>query len=175
VKPIASLQREDEMTDVPLSAIVSRDVGFDELFAAQRDAMTRLAYLLTGSAGQADEAVQECFARVYERWDALDSPPAFLRVCVVNRCRSWHRHRAVAERHSRLVTADEEYVDQPHEPHDDLAAALAKLPHRRRAAIVLRFYEQLTIAEIASTLGISDGAVKSSLHRGLDQLKGMLA
>jgi RNA polymerase sigma-70 factor (sigma-E family) len=174
VKPIASLLREDEMNDVPVSAIMSRDVGFDELFAAQRDAMTRLAYLLTGSAGQADEAVQESFARVFERWNTLDSPPAFLRVCVVNRCRSWHRHRVVAERNSHLVTTDEEYVDRPNELVAELAEALAKLPHRRRAAVVLRFYEQLTISEIASTLGISDGAVKSSLHRGLEQLKGIL-
>lgn len=171
MKPIASLQPELEITDEPLPTIVSRDAGFDELFANQRDAMTRLAYLLTGSASHADEAVQESFARVYERWSAIDSPPAFLRTCVVNRCRSWHRHRAVAERKVHLVTSDVEYVDRP----DELADALARLPHRRRAAVVLRFYEQLTISEIASTLGISDGAVKSSLHRGLDQLKGMLA
>lgn len=159
------------MTDEPLTPVVSRDAGFDELFTTHRDAMTRLAYLLTGSASHADEAVQESFARVYERWSAIDSPAAFLRTCVVNRCRSWHRHRAVAERKVHLVSNDDVYLDRP----DELADALARLPHRRRAAVVLRFYEQLTIAEIATTLGISDGAVKSSLHRGLDQLKGMIS
>jgi RNA polymerase sigma-70 factor (sigma-E family) len=171
MKPITSWQPDHELSDEPVPAIVSRDVGFDELFATQRDAMTRLAYLLTGSASHADEAVQESFARVYERWSAIDSPPAFLRTCVVNRCRSWHRHRAVAERKVHLVSNDDLYLDRP----DELADALARLPHRRRAAVVLRFYEQLTIAEIATTLGISDGAVKSSLHRGLDQLKGMIS
>jgi RNA polymerase sigma factor (sigma-70 family) len=171
VKPIVSLELEAGMVDQPLLPIVSRDVGFDELFVDRRDAMTRLAYLLTGSAGQADEAVQESFARVYERWNTIESPAAFLRTCVVNRCRSWHRHRAVAERKVHLVTNDVEYDDRP----DELADALAKLPHRRRAAVVLRFYEQLTITEIGTTLGISDGAVKSSIHRALDQLKGMLS
>ncbi len=171
MKPITSLQPEQEPSDEPVPAIVSRAVGFDELFATQRDAMTRLAYLLTGSASHADEAVQESFARVYERWSTIDSPPAFLRTCVVNRCRSWHRHRVVAEPKVHLVSNDDAYIDRP----DELADALARLPHRRRAAVVLRFYEQLTISEVASTLGISDGAVKSSLHRGLDQLKGMLS
>ena len=159
------------MSDEPLPAIVSRDVGFDALFVAQQGPMTRLAFLLTGSTSQAEEAVQESFARVYERWSTIDAPSPFLRTCVVNRCRSWHRHRAVTERKVHLVTNDENYLDRPNE----LADALARLPHRRRAAVVLRFYEQMTIAEIASTLGISDGSVKSSLHRGLDQLKGMLS
>jgi RNA polymerase sigma-70 factor (sigma-E family) len=172
MEPITSLPREDETNDLPMPAvIVSRDAGFDALFAAQRDSMVRLAFLLTGSPSHADEAVQESLARVYERWSTIDVPSAFLRACVVNRCRSWHRHRAVAERNVHLVSSDDQYLDRP----DELADALARLPHRRRAAVVLRFYEQLTISEIATTLGISEGAVKSSLHRGLEQLKGMLA
>lgn len=58
-----------------------------------------------------------------------------------------------------LVSSGEQHLDRP----DELADALARLPHRCRAAVVLRFYEQLTVSEIATTLGISDGAVKSSL------------
>lgn len=78
MKPITSLQPDHELSVEPVPAIVSCDIGFDELFATQRDATTRLAYLLTGSASHADEAVQESFARVYERWNAIDSPPAFV-------------------------------------------------------------------------------------------------
>jgi RNA polymerase sigma factor (sigma-70 family) len=151
--------------------VVPRDVGFTDLFAERRVQMVRLAFLLTGSLSYAEEVAQEAFARVYERWATIEMPAQFLRATVVNRCHSWHRHQAVAARKVHLIGDGEAHVDYPNE----LADALAKLPPRRRAAVVLRYYEHLTVAEIALLLGISEGTVKSSLHRALDQLKGMLA
>ncbi len=147
--------------------------SFESFFAETRVPMVRLASLLTGSVSQAEEAVQESFVRVYERWSTIDDPGAYLRRAVVNRCTSWHRHRAVVRRTDRDVARAETYLDRPAET-DELAAALAQLPRRRRAVVVLRFYQQLDLADIADTLGVSVGTVKSTLNRALAQLRGTL-
>jgi RNA polymerase sigma-70 factor (sigma-E family) len=163
---MASSAEHDATPQVPLSI----DLQFAAFFAATRQPMVRLAYLLTGSGAQAEEAVQESLVRVYERWGRIDDPGAYLRRAVVNRCSSWHRHRAVVRRTLSKAAAAETYLDQP----DELADALAQLPARRRAVIVLRFYERLELPEIADALDISTGTVKSTLHRALAQLKGIL-
>lgn len=152
--------------EIPLSI----DVSFAVFFAESKLPMYRLAYLLTGSASQAEEAVQESFVRVLERWAQIDDPSAYLRRAIVNRCTSWHRHRAVVLRTQSRVATDESYLDQP----DELTDALAQLPPRRRAVVVLRYYERLDLDEIADVLGITVGTVKSTLHRALAQLKGTL-
>ncbi len=162
----AEIERADVVAD-PV------EVAFASFFADARRPMMRLAYLLTGSVSQAEEAVQESFVHVYERWSTIEVPGAYLRRAVVNRCTSWHRHRTVVRRtESQLATA-ESYLDEPTEP-DELAAALAQLPRRRLAVVALRFYEQLELADIADTLGISVGTVKSTLNRALAQLRGIL-
>jgi len=144
--------------------------GFEALFALEQAPMVRLAFLLLGSGPAAEEAVQESFAKVYERWGAIDRPGAFLRKCVVNECRSRHRRAALALRKRHLIAEPDIVNDR----HADLADALARLPQRRRTVVVLRHYVQMTNAEIAEAMGISEGAVKSSLHRGLQQLKETL-
>jgi RNA polymerase sigma-70 factor (sigma-E family) len=150
--------------------LVSIDVEFALFFEAARRPMLRTAYLLTGSKSQAEEAVQDCFVRVFERWTRIDDPGAYMYRAVVNRCASWHRHRAVVRRTQSAVATDESYKDQP----DEFLDVLDSLPPRRRAVVVLRFYEGLDTAEIARTLGISTGTVKSTLHRALEQMKGTL-
>jgi RNA polymerase sigma-70 factor (sigma-E family) len=164
-KVIAETEPEGACID-----LVSIDVEFAVFFEATRRPMLRLAYLLTGSKAQAEEAVQDCFVRVFERWARIDDPAAYMRRAVVNRCASWHRHRAVVRRTQSAVATDESYKDQPNELRD----VLDSLPPRRRAVIVLRFYEGLDTAGIARTLGISEGTVKSTLHRALEQMKGTL-
>ncbi len=157
---------DEAAVEVPLST----DAAFAAFFSESKTPMHRLAYLLTGSAVQAEEAVQESFVRVFERWTRIDDPGAYLRRSVINRCTSWHRHRAVVLRTRSRVATNESYLDQP----DELTDALAQLPARRRAVIVLRYYERLDLDEIADALGVSVGTVKSTLHRALAQLKGTL-
>jgi RNA polymerase sigma-70 factor (sigma-E family) len=164
-KVIAETEPEGACID-----LVSIDVEFAVFFEATRRPMLRLAYLLTGSKAQAEEAVQDCFVRVFERWARIDDPAAYMRRAVVNRCASWHRHRAVVRRTQSAVATDESYKDQPNELRD----VLDSLPPRRRAVVVLRYYEGLDTAGIARTLGISEGTVKSTLHRALEQMKGTL-
>lgn len=148
----------------------SIDVEFALFFGEAHRPMLRLAYLLTGSATQAEEAVQDCFAKVFDRWTRIDEPTAYMRRAVVNRCASWHRHGAVVRRTQSVVATDESYQDQP----DELRDVLDALPARRRAVVILRFYEGLDNAEIARTLDITEGTVKSTLHRALEQMKGTL-
>jgi RNA polymerase sigma-70 factor (sigma-E family) len=152
--------------EIPLST----DASFAAFFTETKAPMYRLAYLLTGSAAQAEEAVQESFVRVLERWERIEDHGAYLRRAIVNRCTSWHRHRAVVARTQSRVATNESYVDHPNE----LTDALAQLPPRRRAVIVLRYYERLDLDEIAAALDISTGTIKSTLHRALAQLKGTL-
>ena len=141
--------------------------GFDDVYRRECVAMVRLAVLLVGSQEQAEEIVQDAFAQLFERWDAIDRPGAYLRTCVVNGCRRAHRRRRLDDRAAaaapRLVPAALGA--------DDLGDALAALPAKRRAAVVLRYYEDLSEAEIAEALGVRPGTVKSLLHRGLTQLR----
>ena len=140
---------------------------FDALYVAEYGPMVRLAFLLVG-AGAAEEVVQDAFARVFERWATLDRPGAYLRTCVVNGCRQLARRRRLQWRHPYPAPAAAELGA------DDLLQALDGLPPTRRAAIVLRYYGDLSEAEIAETLGVRPGTVKSMVHRGLRQLREVI-
>ena len=154
----------------PVVLIESRDVGFENLFDAEQRPMLRLAFMLLGSSAMAEDAVQEAFAKVFERWERIDAHGAFLRRCVVNECNARHRRLRLASRKRHLLGSESSGDDA----YPELADALRALPPRRRSIVVMRHYLQMNTSEIADELGISEGTVKSSLHRGLHQLKGYL-
>ena len=142
-------------------------LSFDDVYRRESVPMVRLAVLLVGSQELAEEIVQDAFAQLFERWEGVERPGAYLRTCVVNGCRRAQRRRrqddrAVAGLPGPVATGLGA---------DHLADALAALPARRRAAVVLRYYEDLSEAEIADALGVRPGTVKSLLHRGLAQLR----
>jgi RNA polymerase sigma factor (sigma-70 family) len=143
----------------------------DRLFRARRDASVRLAVLLVGDMATAEEIVQDAFLEVARRWARLDNPAGYLRTAVVNRCRDHHRHLAVIRR--RPIPPPPMHVAEPE--HDELWAVLARLPARRRAAVVLRYYEDLPVNEIARLLDCRPSTVSSLLHRGLADLRKVLA
>jgi RNA polymerase sigma-70 factor (sigma-E family) len=143
--------------------------GFEALYVTEYQPMLRIAFLLVDSADLAEEVVHDAFARVGERWAKLANPGGYLRTCVVNRCRDVQRRRRTERRtplpppdHSTELGADE------------LADALAALPIKRRAAIVLRYYDGLSEARIAEVLGVKPGTVKSLLSRGLAELREVI-
>ncbi len=129
--------------------------------------MLRVAFLLTNSNELAEEVVHDAFAKVYERWARLDRPGGYLRTCVINRCRDLQRRRRFER--GRPTAPDE--PDTTELGADEVVDALAKLPMRQRAALVLRYYEDLSEADIAEALGVRPGTVKSLVSRGLDQLR----
>ena len=142
----------------------------DNLYREQRAPMVRLAHLLTGSNLVAQDLVHDAFVKIGPRLDGLDNPGGYLRRMVVNECRMWLRHGAVEQRHQR---AEREPVALPPEL-DEMWTALACLPGRQRIALVCRYYEDLTVDEIADVLDCPAGTVKSLIHRGLALLREVI-
>lgn len=139
--------------------------GFDELYEVQYAPMVRVAHVLLDTVEQAEEVVQDAFAAVYLRWGRLDNPGAYLRVAVLNGARKQLRRRRVARR-STVPAAEPDHLVFNH-----VIDAVRRLPHRQRAVVVLRYELQLSEADIATTLGIPAGTVKSTLHRALARLR----
>ena len=156
------------------------DVVLERLYDAHYVRLVRLAVLLLGDPGRAEEVVQDSFVAIYRRMDRLGDAdlPAYLRQTVVNRSRSVLRHLTVVAKHPPDVP-----VDEPGADHDVLRGArrravidaMARLPRRQREVLALRYYLDLSEREIAETLGISTGAVKSHASRGADALRRSLS
>ncbi len=149
-------------------AVDGSEVTFEALYAAEFLPMVKLATLLVGNAEVARDVVQNTFVKVYLKWPSIEHPEAYLRKGVVNGCRSrlrWERRRwgqkSRSEETAELGT--EEFTD-----------VLAGLTARQRTAIVLRFYEQRSEAEIAAVLRCRPGTVGSLISRGLQSLRSQL-
>jgi RNA polymerase sigma-70 factor (sigma-E family) len=142
---------------------------FADFYRAQHEPMLRLAYLLTQSRAIAEELVHDAFIRVQPRWAGLDEPAAYLRRAVTNACYSYHRRR-----HLEQAVIPEPGGTAYAPEHDEMWDALAALAPRRRAVLVLRYYLDLSEAEIADALGCRPGTVKSMGHRALADLRKAL-
>lgn len=145
---------------------MAADNEFTAMFNRERTPMVRLAFLMLGSEALAEEVVHDGFVAVLERWDRLDNPGGYLRRCVVNGCIGAQRRAKrwappPVETQSELGT-------------DHMLDAVRQLPAKRRAMVVLRFYNDMTQEEVASTLGVPVGTVKSGLHRAMAELKEAL-
>jgi RNA polymerase sigma-70 factor (sigma-E family) len=150
-----------------------RWAAFGDFYRTEHRRMVHVALLLTGSSETAQDVVQDSFVRVYGHWGRMRDPSGYLYRAVVNGCRTHHRR---AEREQRLR-------DRAGRAHpeavasigaDEMRDALASLPYRQRAALVLRFYDDLSEAEAAAVLGCRPGTVGSLVHRGLAQLKKVI-
>ena len=144
---------------------------FDNFHDQHRPAMLRLAHLLCGSAEAGEEVAQEAFLVVHSRWPSLDEPAAYLRVVVVNKSRSVQRRQIRERRHLRSIRGKPTVLAPEI---DETWQQLKALSADRRAAIVLRFYEDLAVAEIAEVMDKPIGTVKSLLHRGMAELKASM-
>jgi RNA polymerase sigma-70 factor (sigma-E family) len=151
------------------------------LYGTHWHPLVRLATLLTRDASVAEELVQDAFVSLHRRWSSLDDPGAahgYLRTAVVNNARSALRHRGVEERHRQPgppePSGPEERAVQSTEDARVLAA-LHGLSRRQQEVLVLRYYADLSEHDIATTLGMTRGAVKSHAHRGLAALRQALA
>ena len=160
----------------------SADDALERLYAAHWRRLVRLSVLLVRDVPTAEEVVQDAFVAVHARWSRLRDPDlalAYLRQAVVNRSRSALRHRAVVTRHAERRSvpayasgADEEATAASRR--EAVLDAMRELPRRQREVLALRYYLDLSEAEIADTLGISRGAVKSHASRGSAALRDLL-
>jgi RNA polymerase sigma-70 factor (sigma-E family) len=161
------VEAPSESTPVPVDT--SRPT-FADFYRATFTEMTRLAFLLTGSAEIARDLVQDSFVRLHGKWDGIAEPRAYLRRTVVNACHSHHRRlRLQRQRHSPISQVD--VVDLGA---NEMTDAIAALPYRQRTAIVLRFWHDSSEAEIAAALGCRPGTVGSLIHRALAELRKVM-
>src|SRR6266567_528374 len=167
-----------------LRADVDRTAATDagklgELYLRHADDAVRLAYLLTGSRALAEDLVQEAFVRLAGRLVHLRDPGAFdayLRRTVVNLANSHFRRRKVERTYlerarGALGPQGARWSDRSPEDREELWQALGRLSQRQRAAIVLRFYEDLPERRVAELLNCRPGTVKSLVSRGLETLR----
>ena len=153
------------------------DEAVTHLYAAHYRSLVRLSALLLRETATAEEVVQDAFVALHGSWRRLDDPDralAYLRRSVVNGVRSVQRHRVVADRHAPAplpAAASAEHGAMLALEHAEVLTALRTLPSRQREVLVLRYYVDLSEADIAEALGISRGAVKSHASRGMAALR----
>jgi len=161
------------------------DSALTQLYAAHWQSLVRLSWLLVRDQQVAEETVQDAFVAMHSHWSRLrdqERALAYLRRCVVNSSRSVLRHRTVENRFLKAETSartahgttsepSAETQAMEHEASDRMVLALARLPRRQREVLTLRYYLDLSEAQIADAMGISRGSVKAHAHRGLAGLR----
>ena len=155
-----------------------------DLFRTEGRSLVRLARLFVDDRDAAEDLVQEAFLRLARhagRISVVERAPAYLRSIVLNLARDHNRRGLVSLRHHNSagrevdVVADVADVLARSEEHRRLLAEVRRLPHRQRDCIALRYFEELSIDDIAATLGLSPNSVKTHLRRAMDSLEGALA
>jgi RNA polymerase sigma-70 factor (sigma-E family) len=150
-------------------------VAETDLFREHHLELVRMATVMVGDQATAEDVVQDAFERLHRRLPRLREPVdtlGYVRASVLNGCRSVHRRAAVARKHApQLARAGAEAgPEDAAADRSELLTAMRSLPPRQREVLVLRYYLDLDVAEIASTLQIAPSAVRSNCARGLAAL-----
>ncbi|WP_406088459.1 SigE family RNA polymerase sigma factor [Kitasatospora purpeofusca] len=154
-----------------------READFSRFAHAVHPAMLRTARLLTGDPYAAQDLAQSALLRIYMSWgrsDTWDNPQAYARRTLVNVHATWRRRHWYREIPHRSPREQGQTKDPAQRWGDlvDLERALAALPAAQRTVLVLRFYEDLSVEQVAQLLGCSVGTVKSRTSRALDRIRG---
>jgi RNA polymerase sigma-70 factor (sigma-E family) len=158
-----------------LSTASVDDADFREYVTLRGRALLRTAYMLTGNLADAEDLVQSALTKTYQAWNRIEDRAAldgYVRRAIVNTHISWWRRRRVEEFPTDEIP-DQPVADPSGETdlQDALRRAIDRLPQRMRAAVMLRFYQDLTEAEVADVLGVSQGTVKSTVSRAVAKLR----
>jgi RNA polymerase sigma-70 factor (sigma-E family) len=147
-------------TDEP---VITRFTG---LYRSEQPSMVRVAYQIVGSTAEAEDLVHDAFLELHRKWSSVDNPGGYLRTAVVNRCISRMRRR-------RLEWTNREPTPTPVPAPalDEMWQALKMTTPRQRAELVLRYYDDLTVNQIAEVMQTRPGTVTSLIHRGLKKLE----
>ena len=153
--------------------------SFDAMLDVHAPALLRTAFLLTGDAHLAEDLLQTALVKTWTRWGTIrdvDRAPAYVRGVMATTSVAWWRRRWRAEVATGDVpdVAGGDAYDAVHQ-RDEIGRALARLTPRQRAALVLRFYEDMPESEVASALGCSVGTVKSTVSRALAAVRESLS
>jgi RNA polymerase sigma-70 factor (sigma-E family) len=179
--------RRGRFVDAPARVDLGQDAdeALVALYTAHYRSLVRMAALLLHDTAAAEDVVQDAFIAMHRSWRRLrdtDKALAYVRQAVVNRARSRLRHLKVVDRKAPALLHDETTAFVPSAEHGALHAleraqvmtALRALPTRQREVLVLRYYSDLSEAQIAEAMGISAGAVKSHASRGIAALRSSL-
>jgi RNA polymerase sigma-70 factor (sigma-E family) len=166
---------EPHVPEQHVPARTDGDAEFRDYVTARGRALLRTAYLLTGNLADAEDLLQAALAKTYLAWDRIEDRGAldgYVRRAMVNTHISWWRRRRVQE------FPTDELPDRAVADHagdsdltETLRAAIDRLPSRMRTAVVLRYYEDMSEAEVAERLGVSLGTVKSTVSRAVAKLR----
>jgi RNA polymerase sigma-70 factor (sigma-E family) len=158
------------------------EAEFDDFVVVTSQRLFRAAYAITRDHHLAEDAVQAALGKAYARWARVcrsDQPEAYVRRMVVNEVLSWRRRRSSTELPTDVPAEDPRRTPVLHDTalaeSDAMWQALGKLAPRQRAVVVLRYYEHLSEAEIAETLGVRPGTVKSQCAAALARLRLLLS
>lgn len=154
--------------------------SFEEYVSARGAGLVRFTTLLTGDVHRAEDLVQEALAKAYLRWGRIrrsDNPDVYLRRLLINASRRWWRRRSSGEMPvdrspERPAPGD---LSAETAERDEIRRLIARLPHRQRAVLVLRYFEDLDDPTIAEILGCGTGTVRTHAMRALHRLRGHLA
>ena len=156
-----------------MAVVPDSRAGFDEFVAARSSRLLRTAYLLTHDRGLAEDLLQTALSKAWFAWSRIDADPEpYVRRILVNTYATWWRRKWNGEQpsdetHEAVEAGHDEAIAARH----DLWVAMARLPRRQRAVIVLRYFEDLTEAQTAATLDCSIGTVKSQTAKALAKLR----
>ncbi|HTA02024.1 MAG TPA: SigE family RNA polymerase sigma factor [Streptosporangiaceae bacterium] len=151
------------------------DPEFRDYVRSRSRALLRTAYLLTGNMADAEDLLQSALAKTYLAWDRIEDRGAldgYVRRALVNTHISWWRRRRLDEYPTDEIP-DQAIVEHSvnSELQESLRRAIDRLPQRMRAAVMLRYYDDMSEAEVADVLGISLGTVKSTVSRAVAKLR----
>lgn len=152
-------------------------LGFDAFLRERAGRLWRAAWLLTGDAQHAEDLVQTALVKTFGRYPAMnddDHYEAYVRQTIHRTFVSWWRRRSWRGEVASDSTADAAGRALDPDVSMDVARALAELPRMQRSVVVLRYFEDRPVAEVAALLGISEGTVKSYAHRACESLRGSL-
>lgn len=187
-EPDASSARPINVTDTMVASAALESVATEwdadravtAIYSEHYRSLVRLAALLVRDVATAEEVVQDSFVAMHGAWRRLresDKALSYLRQSVVNRSRSVLRHRVVVDRNAPKPAPDMPSAEQGAISlleRSAVISALRTLPPRQREALVLKYYADLSEAQIASAMGISRGAVKSHTARAMSSLRVVL-
>jgi RNA polymerase sigma-70 factor (sigma-E family) len=157
------------------------EADFIQYAESARGRLRQVAYLLCGDWDRAEDATQDALARLYSRWPRIDRTVGLrtyahrtvVSAVIDGAKRPWRRERVTPQPVDE--TAPDRRRNAPVEDRLVIAEALATLPDRQRACVVLRYFEDLTVRETAKTLRVAEGTVKSQTARGLESLRRALS
>jgi RNA polymerase sigma-70 factor (sigma-E family) len=156
------------------------DEEFAELVHACWASLYRTAYLMLGDAAEAEDLVQTALAKTYASWRrvrSIDAAPGYARTTLVNTAASWFRKKGWRnERPTEVLpeAASTSHLESDLSDRRTVMNALGTLPPRQRAVVVLRYYDDLSVAQVAHALGITEGTVKSQTSEALSKLRALL-